>query len=329
MNDKLSASWVLIVGSVFLAYYYWRTKSGGKTGVISPSHQVSRQPGAPPILGRPTALDRLLAFAGLNKLRVVDNDPGLSTGQYSLGPSGTGWATSFTQLTTTVAAVAGASTITVSSATGLSSGDNIGIVLNSLAIQWTTINGAPAGNVVTLTATLTGAVASGNVVYTYPTTSQARRPLEIVTVSIRDQDKNDVPIYKMTVQEYEALPTKVQTASPTDITGVYYEAQLTNGILYTDAPAAADCRKYLHIVYLSPIEDFDAATDTPDYPQEWYLALVAGLAVNIAPAFQLPVTQDMKASFISALTIAQQSNPETTALFFQKGEDGYAAWGNF
>lgn len=252
-----------------------------------------------------------------------------STGQYSLGPSGTGWATSFTQLTTTVAAVAGASTITVSSATGLSSGDNIGIVLNSLAIQWTTINGAPAGNVVTLTATLTGAVASGNVVYTYPTTSQARRPLEIVTVSIRDQDKNDVPIYKMTVQEYEALPTKVQTASPTDITGVYYEAQLTNGILYTDAPAAADCRKYLHIVYLSPIEDFDAATDTPDYPQEWYLALVAGLAVNIAPAFQLPVTQDMKASFISALTIAQQSNPETTALFFQKGEDGYAAWGNF
>ena len=33
MNDKLSSSWVLVVGSLFLAYYYWRTKSGGKTDV--------------------------------------------------------------------------------------------------------------------------------------------------------------------------------------------------------------------------------------------------------------------------------------------------------
>jgi hypothetical protein len=252
-----------------------------------------------------------------------------SSGQYTVGPGGTGWATSFTQIATTAASASGASTITVSSISGLSSGDNIGIVLDSQAIQWTTINGAPSGSTVTLTATLTGHVASGNTVYTYPTTSQARRPLEIVTVSIRDQFQNDVPIYKMTLQEYEALPTKAQTTSPTDPTSIYYEAQLTNGILYTDAPAAADCNKYLHIVYLSPIEDFNAATDTPDYPQEWYLALVAGLAINIAPAFQLPVTQDMKSNFVAALSIAQQSNAENTALFFQRGEEFYAPWANF
>lgn len=252
-----------------------------------------------------------------------------STGQYTLGPSGTGWGSAFTQISTTAAAASGASSIIVSSISGLSSGDNIGIVLASLAIQWTTINGAPAGSTVTLAATLTGAVASGATVYSYPTTSQGRRPLNIVTASLRDQLQNDVPLYFMTLQEYEALPTKVQTASPTEVTSIYYEPQLTNGILYTNAPAAADCNKYIHIVYLSPVEDFDAATDTPDYPQEWFLALVSGLSVNIAPAFQLPVTQDMKDNFKTALAIAQQSNAETSALFFQKGESDYAAWGNF
>lgn len=30
MNDKLSASWVLVVGTVFIAYYYWRIKPGVK-----------------------------------------------------------------------------------------------------------------------------------------------------------------------------------------------------------------------------------------------------------------------------------------------------------
>lgn len=252
-----------------------------------------------------------------------------TTGQYSLGPSGTGWATSFTQIATTAAAAQGAGSILVSSITGLSSGDNIGIVLNDQSIQWTTINGAPSGSTVTLAATLTGAAASGNTVYSYPTTSQARRPLQIVTALLRDQNQNDVPLYVLTIDQYEAYPTKAQTASPQDPTSIYYEAQLTNGQLYTDAPAAADCNKYIHMVYLSPIEDFVAATDTPDYPQEWYLALVTGLAINIAPAFELPVTQDMRNNFVAALSIAQQSNPEMSSLFFQKGEVDYAPWGTF
>lgn len=252
-----------------------------------------------------------------------------TTGQYTLGPGGTGWATSFTQLTTTVAAAVGASSITVSSATGLSSGDNIGIVLNSQAIQWTTINGAPAGNVVTLTAVLTGAAASGNTVYTYPTTSQARRPLQILTAKLRDQNQNDVPLYTYNLQQYEAFPNTAQTTSPTDPTAIYYEPQLVNGVLYTDAPAATDCNKYIHTVYLSPIEDFDAATDTPDYPQEWYLALVTNGGILVAPVFELPVTPDMEKAAAKSLAIAQQTTPETSALFFQKGEDFFAPWSNY
>lgn len=252
-----------------------------------------------------------------------------TTGTYSLGPNGTGWATNFTQQSTTVAAANGATSVTLASAAGISSGDNIGVVLDSLALNWTTVNGAPAGNVVTLTTGLAGTAASGNVVYTYPVASQARRPLAIVTAVLRDQNNNDVPIYTMTLQDYQALPTKTQVLAPTDPTSYYYQADLVNGTLKTDAPAAADCNKRIHFVYLSPPEDFVASTDTPDYPQEWYLALVDGLAVNIAPAFSLPVTQDMKDSFASSLAIAQQSNAETTTLYFQKDQNDFTSWGNF
>jgi hypothetical protein len=109
---------------------------------------------------------------------------------------------------------------------------------------------------------------------------------------------------------------------------LYYEAQLTNGILYTDAPAALDTSKHIHMVYLGTPEDFNAATDTPDFPQEWYLALVTGLAINVAPAYEMPITQDMKDNFARALRIAQEANPETSSMFFQCKQDDYAPWGN-
>ncbi len=252
-----------------------------------------------------------------------------TTGQYNLGPGGSGWASSFTSTTLSAAAAAGASTITVASASSIATGDNIGIVLTSGTIQWTTVNGAPVGTTVTLTAVLTGAAASGNSVYNYATTLQGRQPLQILTAVLRDSQSNDTPLVVYNLQDYENLPSKTNTQNTADPTAIYYEFQLTNGVLYTDSPAAADVTKYIHTVYLSPIEDFNASTDTPDYPQQWYLPLVTGLAVNIAPAFQLPVTQDLKDNFARSLAIAQHTPVDTSSVFFQKGNDDYARWGNW
>ena len=247
-----------------------------------------------------------------------------STGQYSLGPGATGWASSFTQTSLTATAASGAGTLTVASITGISNTDNIAVVRDDGTLQWTTVSGSPSGSTITLAATLGGQASNGAVVYSYPTANQARRPLEILTAVLRDSSNNDVPLTRLTLEDYEALPTKAQTTSPTDPTGYYYEAQLTNGQLYTDAPAAQDTSKHIHIVYLGSPEDFVAATDTPDYPQEWYLALVTGLAINIAPAYEMPVTQDMKDNFARALAIAQRSVPEVSSMYFQCGDDDYA-----
>ncbi len=56
MNDRLSASWVLIAGSVFIAYWYYRTKGKeDSTGSPSvPATVIGPQKGTP--------LERLLGF---------------------------------------------------------------------------------------------------------------------------------------------------------------------------------------------------------------------------------------------------------------------------
>lgn len=252
-----------------------------------------------------------------------------STGQYSLGPAGTGWASSFTQTSLTATAASGAGTLTVASISGISNTDNIAVVRDDGTLQWTTVSGSPSGSTITLAATLGGQASNGAVVYSYTTANQARRPLAILSAVLRDSSNNDVPLTIMTMQDYESLPTKTQTTSPTDPTAIYYEAQLTNGQLYTDAPAAVDTSKHIHMVYLGTPEDFVSGTDTPDYPQEWYLALVTGLAINIAPAYEMPVTQEMKDNFASALAMAREANPETTSLFFQCKEEDYSAWANW
>jgi hypothetical protein len=68
--------------------------------------------------------------------------------------------------TLSVAAVATDTTITVASATGIASGDTIAILLDDETTHFTTVNGAPAGNVVTLTVAMPGAAAIGRDVAT-------------------------------------------------------------------------------------------------------------------------------------------------------------------
>lgn len=68
--------------------------------------------------------------------------------------------------TLSVAAAAAATTITVVSATGIATGDNIGILLDDDTTHFTSVNGAPVGSVVTLTAAMPSAAAIGKNVAT-------------------------------------------------------------------------------------------------------------------------------------------------------------------
>lgn len=242
-----------------------------------------------------------------------------STGQYSLGPTGDNWTNTFYRRQLSAASAASDTTLTVDSITNASSGDYIGVVLDDGTLHWTTINGAPGGSTITLTTGVASAASSGAYVFNY--TTKAQRPLYLETCVLRDTDSNDVPIRFLTLDQYQALPSKTNTQNQSDPCSVYYESQLDNGVLYTDTAATQDVSKYLHIVYMEPIQDFDAATDNPHFPQQWYLPLAWGLAKQIAPMFNAVWTQDMEANYQMALVMAKEADAETSVAYFQPGEE--------
>ena len=67
-------------------------------------------------------------------------------------------------------------------------------------------------------------------------------------------------------------------------TQIYYNPLRTNGKMYV-WPACADVQEYIRFTCRIPIEDFDAAANDPDFPQEWLQALSWNLAVMVAPKY--------------------------------------------
>lgn len=242
-----------------------------------------------------------------------------STNQYTIGPNGIGWTNSFVRPVTTATAVSGAGSIIVSSATGIATNYNIGIQLDSGALQWTTVSGV-VGTTVSLNATLTGQSSSGSQVYVYQTTAQ--QPLSIETAVLRDEFNEDQPLRIMrTVQDYANLSGKTDVETISDPTAIYYEFQLTNSFLYTDAGAAQDVRKYIVMSFMEPVQDMVNATDNFEYPQEAFLALSWGLSKQIAPMYNMPWTQTMESNYLSATMIAGHKDAEVSTMYFQPGED--------
>jgi hypothetical protein len=237
-----------------------------------------------------------------------------TTGQYTVGPAAQGWANSYTQTTTSSAVAISVSVLPLTSTTGMAVGDNIGVLLSSGAIQWTTIT-VIAGLHVTLATSTAGAVSNAAQVITYTTTAQ--QPVVVETAFLRDAQGSDTPLKIMTVQEYDLLPSKAQSTFISDPTAIYYENQKTNGVLHTDCAAAQDMTKHICLTYMEAVQDVNAASDEVSYPQEWYLALVYGLAKLAAPIFTVPWTQVMAENAATSLAIAQKKDGETSTMFFQ------------
>lgn len=233
---------------------------------------------------------------------------------YQIGSTGSArWASNLTRGTIASNVAQGATSIPLASASGMTNGDQFGVLLQNGTIYWTTATFS--GN----TATIPGpglpspALANG-LVYDY-TTLQIQ-PLEILTGVLRDSSNTDTPLRPLTIQLYESLPTKADPATASDPLAYYYERQLGNGMLYLNT-YPADLSKYLHFVFLAPMQDFDNATDTPDYPQNWFLPLVYGLAVHSAPSFSKPISTDLEKLLEMSLAVARNQDPEESQLFFQ------------
>jgi hypothetical protein len=235
--------------------------------------------------------------------------------QYDLGPSGDHWTGTYSTTTTSAAKNASATSLSLTAAIGANA-DNVGIVLTDGSIGWTTISSGGGTTTLTLPANSLGAASSGARVFTY--TSKARRPLQVLTSVLRDTANLDSTMYQMNLETSEGRPDKTADGTPQFY---LYEPFLTNGKVTFDVEPD-DVTKVVRVVFLGALEDFDALTDTPDYPQEWFRALKFNLAVDLWPEYKEGDPPQVLVGLASqSLAIAQNANPETTELYFQPGLD--------
>lgn len=234
------------------------------------------------------------------------------TATYSLGATGTNCTNTYVHTTLSTAEALGSTSLGITSATGMSASDNIGIVLDDGTIHWTTIVGAP-GTTTTIALGLASAAAAGNVVFAY--TTKINRPLRIISAYRRDINNADIPVEIISRTDYADLSNKLTTGKAVQ---VFYNPQLTNGILSV-WPAPDSATDVIRFWYERPLEDFDAATDNPDFPIEWAEALCAGLAYRMAKTYGLTATEinGLKEDAILMLDTALGFDKEDVSVTFQ------------
>lgn len=206
---------------------------------------------------------------------------------YTLGGNTPDHATENYTATTLVSGVnAGQTSIVATSASGFAATYNVGIVLNSGAIFWTTESGAPASTTITLSTPMSGPANAGNAVYVYQT--NMLRPLRVVSARrFAFSGSLDTPMILMSRIDYRNLPNKYDSGT---ITQCFYDPRggaNTQGILWV-WPAPTDVSSCVKFTWWRPVQDFVIAGNTPDLPQEWLDALVWNLAYKMAPEYDCP-----------------------------------------
>lgn len=226
--------------------------------------------------------------------------------QYQIGPSSPDFCTpivtaaSFIQTTSQFSANQGATSITVASQSGISSGNNIGIMMNSNnALFWTTVNGSPTNNVVTLTAPLPGPANSGNLICAYA--APMLRPLRILN-GRRFQFSSllETPLGSMMSRiDYRELPNKNATGI---INQAFYDPQLSTGYMWV-WPAPPDSTYAMKFTWMQQIQDFDTAANTSDFPQEWINCLTWNLAEQLLPEYDSAEKRALMITTMAARTL--------------------------
>lgn len=136
------------------------------------------------------------------------------------------------------------------------------------------------------------ALTSGTAKYTIGDgqTLDTPKPLKVIQAFLRNTSSNvDTPMRIITKNEYWNLGNKSSTGLPIQ---VYYDPQNLSGDIYLfpTPDAVAQTSYEIHIIYQRPYENFDSATDTPDFPQEWHEAVKYGLALRLSGEYGMPAT---------------------------------------
>lgn len=218
--------------------------------------------------------------------------PAYQDEQYSISNTGDHCTNSYVSTTISSTESAGQTALSVTSSTGMTAADRVGIELDDGSRQWTTIVSVDSATQITVTASLTSSATSGNTVIAY-TNKISDRPLRILdmrTVDISNSNST-VGMEQIDYADYFNIPLKSTDGRPINF---YYDKLLDAGILYV-FPRPDDVNVVLNFTYHESIEDVDSSTDSVDFPVEWTLPLIYGLAAELMVAYgkfqELPTIQ--------------------------------------
>jgi hypothetical protein len=127
---------------------------------------------------------------------------------------------------------------------------------------------------------------SGAVVIVYQT--KLVRPLSVISARRYNLDSAiDTPMQIWDRIEYQEMPNKTSSGTPN---AVYYDRRggaNATGYLYIWQPNSSP-EYCLKLTVARPIQDFSAAGNDADLPQEWIEAIVWNLAANLAIEYDAP-----------------------------------------
>jgi hypothetical protein len=223
--------------------------------------------------------------------------------------------------TISVAQILGDTAINVTSSTGMTAGDHIGIAMDNGYIHWSTISIVNSSILVTIASPLTYAAAINSNVFSY--TDALINPFQVYAMTRKYIVSNiDVPLNMMSYREYFDQPNKISEGVPTMWS---YDRQLDKYIIKV-WPTPADTQYYSNLIVSRKIQDMDVASDNFDLPQEWGEAIVYNLAVRLSPSYGKAQGENFAELRRQAETYKQEAmsfDNEIGSLYLQPSGDGF------
>lgn len=190
---------------------------------------------------------------------------------------------------------------------------NCAMALNIIAKEMA-LNGLPLWCVQEVLVPVTVGVAT----YNLSTLTGMPLPPRILDIYKVDSTGNSVSIMITSRYDWDTLGQK---ASQSVVNQAWYDPQIGAGTLtvYNVPGSAGDT---LHVVYQRSIQDFNLATDNPDFPQEAYRMLKWALADEIALEYQ--ATGDVRKEVNARAALYKEKffdfEQEQTSIYFTPSE---------
>jgi hypothetical protein len=132
---------------------------------------------------------------------------------------------------------------------------------------------------------------------------------------MRRDGTQDTPLTLRPFSEYQDLTNKSETGTPTTV----YIDYKANPVMYVWPTPIAETT----IVYLATVKakDWDSASETGEFPQRFYLALIYGLAAILIDEYPLPISEKraLKAEAANYLLRAKASDRDRAPITHVRG----------